>query len=328
MLSNDKFKAKIFSVSKENFVKTAIEIFRFQYNSNAVYRQFVDHLQVNPLQVHSVREIPFMPVSFFRFQQIKCGNWDAELVFRSSGTSGMEHSYHFVRYAEWYQESFMKCFELFYGKPENFVLLALLPSYLEQTQSSLIYMVNSLMKKAGKGSAFFSFDFKSLNKAINWCKKNNKRILLLGVTYALLDFSEHYHPDLCEDIVMETGGMKGRKTEMPREEVHEILCNRFHCRTIHSEYGMTELLSQAYSKGGGVFYCPPWMKVLIRDVYDPCECGLLDTSGYVNIIDLANVFSCSFIAVDDAGIAYADGSFRITGRADASPVRGCSLMYV
>ncbi|MDT8400792.1 MAG: acyltransferase [Bacteroidales bacterium] len=253
----------------------------------------------------------------------------AEKVFLSSGTTGSKRSRHYVADPAVYEQSFTQCFRIFYGEPSDYVILALLPSYLEREGSSLVYMANGLIRlSASPLSGFFLDDYPSLEERIKDAGHSGRKIILLGVSFALLDFAEHTDISLKNHIVMETGGMKGRRREMTREELHSVLGNRFELDSIHSEYGMTELLSQAYSKGGGLYKTPPWMKVLIRDPRDPFDYFQYGRTGGVNIIDLANIYSCSFIETSDLGIAHPDGSFEIVGRFDNSDIRGCNLMTI
>lgn len=326
-MSIDKFRTKIFNTTKENFEELALQIFQYQYFENPVYQEFIHHLGIKISDVNSISQIPFMPVSFFRYHKVLCKGLKYSHVFKSSGTSDSFRAIHYIHDIRIYENSFHKAFNMFYDSPEKYVILALLPNYLEQKQSSLVYMVSRLMENAQEESGFYLNNFDELYQRILTCQKKNKRILLLGVSYALLDFTENYQPDMQKDIVMETGGMKGRRVELLREELHHILSSRLNCNSIHSEYGMTELLSQAYSSARGIFIPPPWMKVFTRDNYDPLQLNDSGVSGNINIIDLANVASCSFIATEDTGIVFPDGSFNVTGRMDYSPVRGCSLLY-
>jgi phenylacetate-coenzyme A ligase PaaK-like adenylate-forming protein len=325
---NNQWNHKIFKLKGEVFEKLALEIFRFQYENNPVYRAFADTLHKNTLVVKKFNNIPFFPIAFFKTHEVKTTTFEAETVFESSGTTGMEKSRHFVKDLSLYEESFLKGFEFFYGPVKNYCILALLPSYLERKNSSLVYMAQKLIHESGHPqSGFYLNEYEKLCTVLAVQEKRNEKTLLLGVTFVLLDFAESCNMELNNTIVMETGGMKGRRKELLRSEVHEILKSAFHSKTVHSEYGMTELLSQAYSSGNGIFRCPPWMKVLVRDEDDPL---LVKNSGRgaINIIDLANLYSCSFIATDDAGIVYEDGSFEIIGRLDNSDLRGCSLLTI
>ncbi|MBS0012007.1 MAG: acyltransferase [Bacteroidales bacterium] len=320
----------IFNISSEkDFAARAMEIFRYQAVQNPVYARWLEELGLDHGEVRSVAEIPFLPVSLFRDHTILTKNREAEKIFISSGTRGMRRSNHYVADTGIYERSFSTCFSIFYGSPGRYVILALLPSYLEQKNSSLVYMVKGLIALSGSPlSGFVPGDIESLQKRIALAGEGGKEVLLLGVSYALLDLAEKNGLDLQGNIVMETGGMKGRRKEMTREELHSILIRSFGTGAIHSEYGMTELLSQAYSKGGGLYYTPPWMKILIRDPHDPF--ALLDdgSTGGVNIIDLANIHSCSFIETSDLGVSHPDGSFEIVGRFDNADIRGCNLLMV
>ena len=325
----------IFNASAESFAATALNVFRFQYEYNDIYNQFCKIIGKHPEQVNSIEQIPFLPIQFFKSKQIKTGSFEEALYFESSGTTGSINSRHFVKDALVYEESFLKGFEMQYGSINEYCIIGLLPSYLERGNSSLVYMVDKLVKLSGHaGSGFYLYEHDKLKKQLLANEKAGVKTLLIGVTYALLDFAEANPMQLQHTTVMETGGMKGRREELSRGQVHEILCRQFGLQQIHSEYGMTELLSQAYSKGKGIFTCPPWMKVLVRNEDDPFEIrstpdgSKLFAGGAVNIIDLANIYSCSFIATDDAGKIYANNSFEITGRLDNSDIRGCGLMII
>lgn len=319
---------KVFSIgSEQEFNDLSVEVFRLQCTENFVYRQFVEALKVQPAQVSDFRQIPFLPVEFFKTSDISCRTDEPEIVFSSSGTTGMVQSRHPVAELSWYEQSFTRGFEFFYGDVSHYTILALLPSYLEREGSSLIYMVDELIKRSGQPlSGYFLHNHEDLYQTLDTLKANNKKVLLIGVTYALLDFIEAYSIDFPDLIVMETGGMKGKRREMIRAELHQVLCKGFGVRFIHSEYGMTELLSQGYSKGEGVFGCPPWMKVIARDINDPLSFVENGKTGGINIIDLANRNSCSFIATQDLGKVYPNGSFEVAGRFDNSDIRGCNLL--
>lgn len=317
---------KIFGIKQGNFEATALEIFNFQYRHNTIYRAYTDALKVDPWSVQSIAKIPFLPIRFFKSHTIATGLFEPAIVFESSGTTGTVNSRHFVKDLLLYEESFLKGFAAFYGNVQDWCIIGLLPSYLERSSSSLVYMVDKLIKLSQYSkSGFYLYDHRKLHTVLSELEKASKKTLLIGVTYALLDFAEEFPIPLKNTIIMETGGMKGRREELIRPEVHRLLKNAFGDIPVHSEYGMTELLSQAYSKGNGVFDCPPWMKVLVRDEEDPL---LIKSqgSGVINIIDLANIYSCSFIATDDAGKLNPDGSFEVMGRIDGSDLRGCSLM--
>ncbi len=323
------FRNKIFNIKHNaEFWGTALEIFAFQYKKNIVYNDFINDLGKGHSKIHTPYQIPFLPVEFFRNHKIVSGNLPVEMIFESSGTTGVTPGKHFVSDLSLYEESFLKGFRLFYGDPEEYLITALLPSYTEREGSSLVYMADKLIKLShNKLSGFYSKNIEDLINAITQTKNKKQKILLIGVSFALLDLAENKSPDLSEAIIMETGGMKGRRKELTRFELHTILKEKFNVPSIHSEYGMTELMSQAYSKGDGVFYCPPWMKVLIRDPLDPLtiytEPG---KTGGINIIDLANINSVSFIATGDLGKLHDDGGFEVLGRFDNSDIRGCNLL--
>lgn len=319
---------RIFFISdSREFEQFALEVFNYQAKNSKVYAQFINNLRVDIKQVKRLESIPFLPVEFFKNHQIICGDSRFSTVFSSSGTTGMSQSKHFVKNIELYSESYRKAFQLFYGDISKFTVLALLPSYLESEGSSLIYMVDDLIIQSNnERSGYFLDDHKLLYQTLNELKESKTPVILIGVTYALLDFAENYSIEFPELIVMETGGMKGKRPEILRKELHEILCVGFGVQNIHSEYGMTELLSQAYSKGSGIFNCPPWMKVKIRDTNDPLTLLGAEQSGGLNIIDLANLHSCSFIATQDLGKIFEDGSFEVLGRFDNSDIRGCNLL--
>jgi hypothetical protein len=306
----------------------ALEIFRFQAHECPVYRQYINLLGIDTQDVDDILKIPFLPVSFFRDHLVLSGGGEPEKIFLSSGTAGMQPGRHAVKSLDLYDESLTRIFGLFYGDPSQYAIMGLLPSYLEREGSSLIYMVKKLTELSGNDcGGFFLNDYDALTEAVGKARLAGFRVMLIGVSFALLDLAEKNPCDLSDVIIMETGGMKGRRHEMVREELHDILKAAFNVRSVHSEYGMTELLSQAYSKGEGHFSTPPWMKVLIRDSHDPSshttEAG---ASGGISIIDLANIWSCSFIATSDIGRMHDGGSFEVMGRFDNSDIRGCSLM--
>lgn len=316
-------------ISESNFQAAALEIFNFQYLNNLLYNQYCNLLKIEPENVFEINQIPFLPISFFKSHEIKTTEFNAELVFESSGTTGSINSKHFVRSAEIYYSSFIQSFKLFYGDPKQYCILGLLPSYLERGNSSLVYMVDNLIKLSGNtNSGFFLNDFESLRDILISNEKNENKTLLIGVTYALLDFFELNKFNLKHTIIMETGGMKGRRTELSRNEVHRRIKLATGVEKVHSEYGMTELLSQAYSNGNGIFHGPPWMKVLVRAEDDPFNVSEPGTKakGIANIIDLANIYSCAFIQTDDTAEIESDGFFKITGRVANCDLRGCGLM--
>lgn len=317
----------VFNITSEKeFRKIALEIFRFQADNSIVYRNFIRFLNVDINEVNSIEAIPFLPIQFFKMHKIVSSSAENQQVFLSSGTGGIQ-SQHFVTDISLYEESYRKGFAHFYGDIEDYIIFALLPSYLEREGSSLIYMADDLIKKSKNvESGFFLKNTQKLSKVIQNHSKKDKKLLILGVSYALLDLVENHQFDLKDAVIMETGGMKGRRKEMIREELHKVLCDGFGVSKIHSEYGMTELLSQAYSKGNGVFECPPWMHILIRDTEDPLSLIANGKTGGVNVIDLANINSCSFIATQDLGKKFNNGTFEILGRFDNSDIRGCNLL--
>lgn len=314
--------------NQQDFCETALEVFNYQYNNNTVYQNFIKSLGRDNSKTKSLSDIPFLPVEFFRNHKIITGDLPVEMIFESSGTTGSINGKHFVNDLGLYEESFLRSFKLFYGEPEEFLIAALLPSYLDRENSSLVYMADHLIKRSRNlNSGFYKNNVSELILTIKKARAVRRKILLLGVSFALLDLAENQSPDLSGVIVMETGGMKGRMKELTRLQLHSILKERFNVLSIHSEYGMTELLSQAYSKGNGIFYCPPWMKIIIRDPLDPLtlynESG---KAGGINIIDLANINSCSFIATGDLGKLHDNGGFEVLGRFDNSDIRGCNLL--
>jgi phenylacetate-coenzyme A ligase PaaK-like adenylate-forming protein len=327
MFDKIKYCTEIFEeLSPKKFEELALSAFLFQYINNDVYHQYCNLLKINPSEVTQLSKIPFLPSSFFKTHKLLSDSNDDLTVFTSSTTTGTMPSQHFISDLNLYKDSFRKSFELFYGAVEKFTILALLPSYLEREGSSLIMMVEELIKMTGKKeSGFFLYDLESLALQIKELESKKERYILLGVSFALLDFAEKCPTRITHGIVIETGGMKGRRKELTRIELHKILQNSFGVSSIHSEYGMTELLSQAYAKHNGQYSCPPWMKVLVRDTTDPRSITLLGT-GALNIIDLANINSCCFIETADLGNINNNGTFSISGRYDQAEVRGCNLM--
>lgn len=319
---------QIFSIQSEaHFDETAIHIFRHQAEHCQVYKEFISHLAVNPLAVTTINEIPFLPISFFKTHRVVSNTLPEEIIFSSSGTTGMVQSQHYVTDVSVYEDSFNKAFEQFYGAAKDTCILALLPSYLERDGSSLIYMVDALLRQSEHPqSGYFLHNHEELYERLKARQHSKEKTILIGVTYALLDFLESYPIDFPELIVMETGGMKGKRKEMVREELHDILRKGFAVDAIHSEYGMTELLSQAYSAGEGIFDCPNWMKILLRDTNDPLTILHSKQTGGINVIDLANINSCSFIATQDLGRLLPNGSFEVLGRFDNADIRGCNLL--
>lgn len=320
----------IFSISSQKeFEKITLKVFRHQYDYNQVYQDFCSLLKKDKSNVKSIEEIPFLPIQFFKSHVVVSSTNPIQETFTSSGTTGTITSKHLVTDVSLYEQSFRKAFSQFYGNIEDYVVLALLPSYLERDGSSLIYMVNDLIEGSNHPeSGFYLNNYDELIHKLIELDSSGQNVLLIGVTYALLDLVEKQNFQLKNTIIMETGGMKGKRKEIIREELHTILCNDFGVPTIHSEYGMTELLSQAYSLGNGLFECPPWMSILIRDTEDALTYVDYGKTGGINVIDLANFNSCSFIATQDLGKKYPNHSFEVLGRFDASDIRGCNLMVV
>jgi len=327
-LNRSELKARIFDVDNASaFNALALDIFRYQSVNNAVYGKFLHFLGVSPQKVNEITDIPFLPIELFKSQPVVTGQYTPEVVFTSSGTSGAETSRHNVRELEIYRQSFTRGFELFYGPVKDYCVLALLPAYLEREGSSLVLMADDFIKKSNHPlSGFYLNNLEQLAENLRKLEKENQATLLLGVSFALLDLAEQFPQPLNKTILMETGGMKGRRKEITREELHRTLKNAFNSTAIHSEYGMTELLSQAYSKGEGLFNCPPWMQILIREQDDPLGYASPGKTGGINVIDLANIDSCSFIATSDLGRKQTDNRFEVLGRFDSSDVRGCNLM--
>ncbi len=319
---------KIFSIQAAGFDKLALELFRYQARVNPVYAEFVSALGIIPGQVEKIADIPFLPIRFFKNREVITEAVQPQKIFESSGTKGMQPSKHLVTDLSVYEESFTRCFELFYGPAANYCIIGLLPSYLERNNSSLVYMTENLIRASGHAdSGFYLNDQEALIKKLSVLERNGQPVWLIGVSFALLDLAEKFPMKLEHTVIVETGGMKGRREELVRPELHQHLCSAFQKKHIHSEYGMTELLSQSYSKGEGVFNSPPWMKILLRDDEDPFHI-MSNGRGTINIIDLANVNSCSFIATDDTGIVHEGGSFEVWGRVDGSDLRGCSLLVI
>lgn len=300
----------------------ALELFRFQAERCGVYREYLAEIGVDPAAVRRVDEIPMLPIEFFKWRDVYCGDTEPQIVFTSSNTGQSVASHHMMASTALYEAAFTAAFERFYGNPARWSLYGLLPNYLQREGSSLVYMVDRLIGRCGSGG-FYLDDYERLLADM---AADPKPKILLGVSYALWDLAERYAPKLRDTIVMETGGMKGRRREMPREEFHRMLCAAFSVPSIHSEYGMAELMSQAYSQGDGLFRTPPWMRVLTRDLNDPFAWAGSGRSGGINVIDLANVYSCSFLQTQDFGKAYDDGTFRIEGRITGSEIRGCNLL--
>ncbi|MEI6348007.1 MAG: acyl transferase [Bacteroidota bacterium] len=324
------FSKNIFNInSNDEFEEKALSLFWFQYNQCAVYHKFVDCLSVDVDNINSIEKIPFLPIQFFKQHLVISSNKNPKLCFESSATTGSIVSKHYVCNPDVYIESFSRSFELSFGLPSEFVILALLPSYLERKGSSLVYMVDCLIKDSKREeSGFFLHNFEELYHTLSLLSARKQKTILFGVTYALLDFIENFKLDFPELTVIETGGMKGRKEEITRQQLHKILCSGFGVKNVYSEYGMTELLSQAYTLGNMNFICPPWMKVLLREPNDPLSIHANGKNGGLNIIDLANIESCAFIATQDLGTVHPDGSFEVLGRFDYSDIRGCNLMAI
>jgi phenylacetate-coenzyme A ligase PaaK-like adenylate-forming protein len=319
------FESEIYSVNGYSFTDIALRLFQFQVEHNPLYRSFVRHLGTDIGAVDRVEEIPFMPISFFKEHQVKTGSWETQAVFTSSSTTGTGVSRHEVASLDFYLNHATRCFEYFFGPLTNFHFLALLPSYLEREGSSLIAMMDHFIKASGSSrSGFYLYNVEQLLRDMK-AADDSREVILWGVSYALLDLAEQ-HPTAFQARVFETGGMKGRRRELTRDELHQTLTRAFHVDVIHSEYGMTELMSQAYTRGGSRFVCPPWMRIVGRDLTDPLEKGLQNETAGINIVDLANLHSVAFIETQDLGRVYADGTFEVLGRTDNSDVRGCNLL--
>ena len=310
-----------------DFEKKALEIFKFQFENNLVYRSFCDLLCKHPSEIKDLKDIPFLPIDFFKSHEIKISSKKTSKIFTSSGTTGTNLSKHYVTDLDLYEKSFINCFKVFYGDINDYTILGLLPSYLERNNSSLVYMVNKMIEQSKfPESRFYLDEIDKLKETILNLEKEKRKTILIGVSYALLDLVEYQKFNLKHTIIMETGGMKGKRKELIKSELHKLLKNGFGVNNIHSEYGMTELLSQAYSKKNGLFSTPPWMKILIRDTEDPQSILPLAKTGGINIIDLANINSCPFIATMDLGKLHENGQFEVLGRFDQSDIRGCNLM--
>lgn len=314
--------------SELGFAAEALRVFRRQFFLNPVYNAYCQHLDINPVAIATLSDIPFLPISFFKTHEVKCGDFVPELTFQSSGTTGMERSRHLIRDAILYRRSLLESFRYFYGDPAEYTFLALLPNYLEQQNSSLIYMMEALMEASGASdNGYYLYNHKDLYDKLLQLRDRHQKTILWGVTFALLDFAAQYRLDFPELIVFETGGMKGRRKEMVKEELYAILREAFGVADIHSEYGMCELLSQAYSCGGNVFATPPWMRLRLRSEKDPLDGSDSVGTGVINVIDLANIHSCSFIATEDLGRRHPDG-IEVLGRLDSAQIRGCNLMVL
>lgn len=325
---NSDYKTQIFQInSDEQLNKLALQAFHYQINNLGIYANYVSKLKVNANEIKHYSQIPFLPIEFFKSHKVIAKSQQAQVTFTSSGTTGMVTSKHLVSDLNIYEQSFTAAFNQFYGNESDYCILALLPSYLQRDGSSLVYMADHLIKMSKHPkSGFYLDNYQELAEILRELNSQGQKVILLGVTYALLDMAEQFDLNLNHTIVMETGGMKGRRKEMIREELHKILCTKLGVKSIHSEYGMTELLSQGYSKGNGIFDTPQWMKILIRDTYDPFCYLPTGRSGGINVIDLANINSCCFIETKDLGKTFADDTFTILGRFDDSDIRGCNLM--
>lgn len=320
------FRSLLYKVNGQSFADIALSLFRFQAVYNPLYSRFIQNLSIDYQKIETIADIPFLPISFFKLQTIKTGDWEAESEFISSGTTGMSTSVHYIKELEFYLHNAEKCFNHFFGKLSEYHFLAFLPSYLEKKNSSLIAMIESFIAKSGSPySGFYLHNIDQLIEDLQALRGDSKKTILWGVSFALLDLAEKKQLDLSHCLLFETGGMKGRRKEITRAELHAILKKQFNVTSIYSEYGMTELLSQAYLLNER-FKCPPWMKVIARDVTDPLQKGLVSETGGLNIIDLANWHSIAFIETEDLGKVYADDSFEVLGRMDNSDARGCNLM--
>jgi len=322
-----KFINELFDVNDSTFADKTLAIFQFQAKNNPIYSDFLHYLDISPSKITEIADIPFLPISLFKHQQVLNSGCASNFFFESSGTTSVERSKHYVPDIDLYRNSFLKGFNQFYGDVHDICIVALLPSYLERKNTSLVYMCNALIQlSSNNNSGFFLNEWDKLEQVIRKNESLGIKTLLIGVSFALLDLAEHFNMALKHTIIMETGGMKGKRKELTRAELHEVLKRNFGLKDIHSEYGMTELLSQAYAKQNGIFYTPPWMKILIRDTEDPLSLIAHGKTGCINVIDLANIYSCSFIATQDLGKLQQDGGFEVLGRFDNSDVRGCNLL--
>ncbi len=319
-------KEKVLNAKRYNFEELALEIFRFQASQNEVYSSYLQYLKVQPRTVRHLEQVPFLPIEFFKRHRVFCKGLNPVLYFESSGTTGSNTSRHYLSDPDFYRQVCSNIFQYFYGDLRQYHLFALLPSYLERQHSSLVFMARHFAAQAAAPSGFFLHNQQELAADIANAAGQGGKVLLLGVTFALLDFARDYPAHRPKLLIMETGGMKGRRKEMVREEVHESLCSAFAVPAIHSEYGMTELLSQFYSKALGVFEMSPWARILLRDITDPFSYEKHGKTGGINVVDLANIESCSFIQTMDLGTITRKGAFKVTGRFDTSDLRGCNLM--
>lgn len=328
MTSLQQIKERIVECTPLQFEEIAMQLFYEQAEHNTIYKAYLKALNRNIKEIQEIKDIPFLPIDFFKTHKVQTHRWDAETTFTSSGTTGTTTSRHYVASLAWYETIFRQAFESFYGDVQSYAVVALLPAYLERKGSSLVYMAQKMIEESKHSlSDFYLYDQEKLVETLQTLEKEKQPTILLGVSFALLDLAEKYTLNLKHTIVMETGGMKGRRREMVRAELHDILQKGLGVQSIHSEYGMTELMSQAYSKGEGKYMCPSWMKVMTREVNDPFAWEQNAKTGIINIIDLANVDSCAFIATADLGRVFDNGSFEVLGRMDYSDARGCNLMY-
>lgn len=321
------FREAVFSLDKQHFDALAMEIFRFQAQNCAVYKQYLQHLKTDITKILTVDDIPYLPIAFFKDFEVKTGNFDQQMVFESSSTTGVGVSRHYIRDVTLYERAFTGSFETHFGDARQYCHLALLPSYLERQHSSLVYQVAHFIRNSEfRQSSFFLHDMDRLHDVLG--RNENDRIptILWGVTYALLDFAEKYPMQLEHTVVMETGGMKGRRKEITREELHDILKSRLHVTKVAGEYGMTELMSQAYAVSDGRYKPSLWMRVTGREINDPLGRPVFDRHAALNIIDLANLDSCCFIATSDLGKVNRNYTFSVLGRVDFSDMRGCNLL--
>jgi len=328
MFTENYFKDKLVNLEETEWEAHALALFRYQAQHNQVFQQYIDFLRIDPLQVNNLSKIPFLPIEFFKTHHVSTNTFSAAVIYQSSGTTNQARSQHYLPDDTFYKQNAQRLFHYYYGPITDYIFLALLPSYLEQGQSSLVAMVDYFIKQSGQElPGFYLYDFSLLLKNIELARLTGKKIILIGVTYALLDLAEKIKPGSLSDvIIMETGGMKGRRREMIREELHTQLKQAFGVSAIHSEYGMTELLSQAYSQGDGLFKPAPTLKILLRDINDPFTISNHIKTGGINVIDLANVDSCAFLETKDIGKLYPDNSFEVLGRFDNSDIRGCNLL--
>lgn len=326
MHSLNSFKSNVFVINNQNFEAHALELFNFQYNNNTTYREYVQYLNVIPEEVSTISNIPFLPIQFFKHHHIKTGSFLPQHVFESSGTTGGSTSKHYIEDLDYYKKISTQIFNSFFGKIEDAIIIGLLPSYLERNNSSLVYMVDQFINiSTNDHSGFYLDNIDLLVKKLKSISKDKSNIFLFGVTFALLELANLFQFDMKNLTILETGGMKGRGKELIREDLHQKLKHSFQTDKVSSEYGMTELLSQAYLQSDGFFHSPPWMKVRIREIHDPFSFAKEGQIGVINVIDLANVHSCAFIETEDLGLRVSDG-FKVIGRLDNSDLRGCNLL--